>query len=511
MSTSSRPNRFSRSVGLRSLLPQAVFVGAEDIAVRTCCNSAAHCKPGDVFVPASSGAIDQHELVDEAIRRGAVAVVAERLLPVSVPQCLVEDTQRTYGQICQALVGHPSQRLLTIGIVGTYGKTTTSLFVAAMLKRQCGSVAYYTSLGCSDSEVCDRTSTRAPAARKLAQWMQKADRAGAPAAVLEMTPAMLHQKVAAGVEFDLLIVTGARPGQFRGSPSGRQFLELVDQATAQLKPHGIVLYNADDASAAAWAANSKCVSMSYGIDAAEHIRAKRLSRFGGEQQLLAIAGNILMPLTLKIPGDHVARAAMAAVATSYLLELPIPEAIAGIESLQTIPGRMQRLQQAVEVPLFVDAAETPDRIAVALHALRQHQFGPATAVVQLHNGLAPSLLSRLGEVLDKAAAKIVLTSSDLSAEATQRMAMDVLGGVRSPGRVQVIPDREAAIHWAVRNTDSGCILLGGCGAAPWLDREGKEVCDEAVAKRAVTERNVLVLSPQLAIFPPPSSSQQLTR
>ena len=116
MSTSSRPNGFSRIVGLRQLLPQGVFVGAEDIPVRRCCNMAEQCQPGDVFIPATTGSIDQHELVEEAIRRGAVAVVAERLLPVSVPQCLVEDAQSTYGEVCQALVGQPAQRMLTVGI-----------------------------------------------------------------------------------------------------------------------------------------------------------------------------------------------------------------------------------------------------------------------------------------------------------------------------------------------------------------------------------------------------------
>ncbi len=509
MSTSypHRDTSRSQTVRLRAFLPEAVFVGVEDIEVRRCKNRAELCQPGDVFIPQNTPASDEHDKVEEAIRRGAVAVVAERLLPVSVPQCLVENTHEAFGQVCQALVGNPSHHMLTIGIIGTYGKTTTALFVAAMLKRLSGSVAYYTSLGASDSTSCDRTATRPPAARKLANWLDSANQAGSAAAIVELTPAMLHHRAAAGIGFDLIIVTGMRPGQFRGSPSAGEFAKLLDLATENLKSHGMVLFNADDSHASAWAENSGVTTVSYGLDAAEHIRGKRLARYGAENQILAIAGNMIMPLTLKMPGDHVARAALAAVATSWLMELSVPEAIAGIESLEGIPGRMQRLSQAVEVPLYIDSGETPDRVAVALHSLKQHQLGPATVVMDISASLKSACRQRLGEVLDKGAQRVVLSAADLSPEAAQRVAMDVLGGFRAPGRVEVIPDRAAAIRWAVENTEHGCILLSGCGVSGWIDRSGDELTDERVAKLAVSKRNVLPPLPKLSIFPPPSSNQ----
>lgn len=504
MSTSFSNGVFSRNpLSLRGFLKEAVFVAAEDIMVRGCANRAELCQPGDVFIPQHSATGDEHDKVDEAIRRGAVGIVAERLLPVSIPQCLVEDTAQVYGQICQALAGNPTRRMLTIGVLGTHGKTTTSLFVAAMLKRLGGAVAYYTSLGASDSTSCDRTAVRAPAARKLAKWLEQSDQAGAPAAIMELTPAMIRNQAIAGVEFDLLIVTGMRPSQLGSGLNGRALGEMVGRVAQGMKGHGVILYNADDASAAQWAEASDFACVSYGIDAARDVRAKRLSRHGREQQLLVSAGNLLMPLTLKIPGDHVARAAMAAIATSWLLDFSVPEAIAGVESLESIPGRMQWLSQAVEVPVVIDQGELPDRVAVGLHAMRQHHFGPTTVVMDLSTRLDARWRQRLGEVLDRGAERIVLSASGLSAEAAQSVAMDLLGGVRRPGRVQVIPDRVAAIRWAVETTSTGCILLAGCGANPYLSRDGAAVCDEAVARAAVSDKNFSALStPVLSIFPP---------
>lgn len=489
-------------VSLRNFLSEAVFISADDIEVRRCSNVADQCQPGDVFIPKHTAGVDEHDQVELALSRGAVAVVADRLLPVSVPQCLVESTQDAFARVCQALAEEPSKRMLTIGVVGTHSKTTTTLFMASMLKKIGGSVAYYTSLGASDSTYCDREATRPPGAKKLANWLASADKAGTPAAIVELTPGMMQQEVAAGVEFDLLVVTGLRAPQTRGGVSVREQKSLLTKLSSQMKEHGAVLYNADDACAANWAEECDRTAISFGLDAAEHIRAKRLSRSGGEQQLLTTCGNLIMPMTLKMPGDHVARAALAAVATAWIFDFNVPEAIAGTEALTSIPGRMERVKQAIEVPVYVDAADTPDRLAIAAHALRVHKQAPATIVVDLSSRMESRWLQRLGEVLDRSTEKVVLSASELEPATAQALAMDVLGGVKAPGRVEIIPDRKAAIRWAIENTHQGSVLLAGKGEKSWCDREGDLTDDAAVAKDAITEKNS-VTCPALGIFPPP--------
>lgn len=503
MSTST-PGGACSKVSLRSLLREAVFVGAEDIHARRCVHKAEQCRVGDIYVPMLGSSSDGHDEVEDAVRRGASAVVAERLMPVSVPQCLVDSTPIAYGKICQALAGNPSQRMLTIGVVGTHGKTTTALFLSAMLKKLGGQVAYYTSLGASDSTSCDRTAVRPPATQKLAKWLKQADLAGAPAAVIELAPSMLQNHVTSGIEFDLLVVTGMRPSQLRGSQNLKNSQLSLEEVINQMKSHGMLLYNADDAYATRWASKASLPAIGYGLDASQNVRAKRLSRAGGEQQLLTVVGSMVMPLTLKMPGDHIARAALAGVAAGWMFDLPVAEAIAGVESLQSIPGRMQRVPQSVDVPLYIDAGETPDRVAIALHAMQKHQLGPTTAVVDVSSRLHPQWRGRLGEVLDLAASRVVLSASGCSASNAQSVIMDVLGGFRCPGRVQVIADRDAAIRWAVKNTEAGAILLSGCGSMPWMDANDELSSDEIVAKAALESKNYRPIAPILGIFPPTS-------
>ncbi len=148
---------------------------------------------------------------------------------------------------------------------------------------------------------------------------------------------------------------------------------------------------------------------------------------------------------------------------------------------------MQRVSTSVDVPVYIDAADTPDRLAVALNALRLHQLGSCTAVVDLSEADASAMAYTAGRRVGKSRGLgFVLTGSALSNDETRSSAMDVLGGLKSPGRHEVIANRAAAIRWAVHNTDQGCILLAGCGSEAWATgQEGLTTCDDSVARSAL--------------------------
>ncbi|MGY8768042.1 MAG: Mur ligase domain-containing protein, partial [Pirellulales bacterium] len=106
LSSSSKSSTLS-SVSLRDLFPEAQFMGAKNIQVRNYTSNSLRCLPGDVFVALVGSHHDGHDYVQDAIDKGASAIVAERSLPVSVPTCVVDNSREAFGKICQALAGNP--------------------------------------------------------------------------------------------------------------------------------------------------------------------------------------------------------------------------------------------------------------------------------------------------------------------------------------------------------------------------------------------------------------------
>src|SRR5205823_1512062 len=138
------PQRGIPSVSLRRLLPEARFVGCADWEVSGCTDDHRRLDPGQVFV-AVRGArpgYDGHAFVREALDRGAAGVVVEQpCAEAGRLQVVVPDALAAHARICQALAGDPSQRILTVGVTGSFGRTLGALMVRSILEaagRRCG-------------------------------------------------------------------------------------------------------------------------------------------------------------------------------------------------------------------------------------------------------------------------------------------------------------------------------------------------------------------------------------
>ena len=128
------PMTMSSGIPLLDVLPDAKPINADDFIVRSACGQWSECQIDDVFVAVVGSESDGHDFAADAVARGASAVIGERLMAVSGPQFLVDDSRLAFGQLCHALAGRPSKRMCTIGIAGCNGKTVTSHLVQSILK-----------------------------------------------------------------------------------------------------------------------------------------------------------------------------------------------------------------------------------------------------------------------------------------------------------------------------------------------------------------------------------------
>ena len=117
---------------IRALAPSEV-TGGRQVAIGDLAYDTRSVSTGALFFCVRGKRVDGHDLAWEAIERGAVAVVVERVLDVDVPQLVVPSTRESMAVAADVFFGEPTKELELAGVTGTNGKTTTTFLLRAIL------------------------------------------------------------------------------------------------------------------------------------------------------------------------------------------------------------------------------------------------------------------------------------------------------------------------------------------------------------------------------------------
>jgi UDP-N-acetylmuramyl tripeptide synthase len=149
---------------------------------------------------------------------------------------------------------------------------------------------------------------------------------------------------------------------------------------------------------------------------------------------------------------------------------------------------MQRVPVESDLAVYVDAADQPDRLAVALHSISKDGT-PVICVAEVPDAATPEQLAAYGKVLERSASFVILTQSRRSLRFGQKAIWQVLDGCERPAAIQIVPNRRAAIELAIRSSRQGdAVLLAGWGADHWTSHSNKESrCDLDVATDLLRE------------------------
>lgn len=448
-------------VDLSRVLPGArLLFGPADGILRLegCSTDWRACRPGDGFIALEETGRDRPEGAPCAVRRGAAVVVTERLLPLHVPQIVVDDARVAHARLCHALAGFPSRDLTTIAVAGSAGKTSVATLLAAIFAAD-GCKAVTLAAGDHDwkpSAAPGTARSDLPEAVQIAQRLAYARADGAHAAVVEVCDRWLAERHISGLELDAVVVTNLL-ADARGGLSLRQAVRQIEWLWAQLKPHGQVVLNADD---------HRCRRLSrpgryctFGQYAAAEVTAEVLERHSSEQTFLLSLDDEVAPVRTAIVGDsHVANclAAAAAARACGIGMLPI---VRGLEAVTSLPRRMERIECGQPFSVYLDAAASPPSLARAIRAVRQVSRG-RTLVVYAPSVRVPAAQRPLvGRILERTAHLAILTGAESRAGQASSALHDLLDGFERPQRACVIPSRRHAIDHALRLARPGDGIL----------------------------------------------------
>lgn len=481
--------RISR-VSLREFFPESHIFGSPDIRVTSCCDEARRCRPGDLYVAVSTAADDGHESVGEALRRGARAVLAERQLPVDAPVCVVPDSREAYGRLCQRLAGDPSGLMRTVGITGTNGKTTTAWLLDSIFRAAGVRNGLISSLARSDGTDREAAARTTPPARELADWLARMAGQECGTAVVEVSSRALAERRTAGVEFDVAVLTNVRRDHLDYHGSIFNYRRIKSRLFEHLKPDGAAVINADDPASKFVLRQLARPVLTIGIHTPAELTARVVERHPCEQTFLLTAGDETAAVQTRMFGDHHVYNCLSAAAVGLLMGLELTTIARGLEAVETVPGRLEPVVAGQPFGVYVDAARSPDALAVALRSLRQVSTGRVICVFGADAHGDPSQRPLLGRVVERMAHLGVITNDQPCGQQSLQIVHDILDGYDRAARAHVLPNRVEAIRWALSRARPGdAVLIAGRGRRPFPgDRQQHhELDDPMVARRWLRE------------------------
>jgi UDP-N-acetylmuramoyl-L-alanyl-D-glutamate--2,6-diaminopimelate ligase len=466
---------------LRELFPQAHLFLGDDVACSGCTSNLEEVQPGDLFVGMLSADGDSHEQAQDALAKGAVAVLSERVLPVEATQVVVDDSRIAMGHACHALAGHPSRKLPVIGVAGTHGKTTTSLLIASVLNTEHQGVAALTSLAHCDSVDAVPATETTPHANELAKYLASAVEHGCSHGVVELSNSGLAEQRAAGTELAVAVLTDLRHAHKEQHGSTANYRAITQRTFGLLREGGVAVLNADDPGSQSVLSNLNRPALTFGLHRQADVTAHVLERSLGEQTFYLEAGSDCVPVRTRMVGDHHLYNSLAAATVGLLYGLPLATIARGLEAVDSIPGRMERIDCGQDFGFFVDEASSHDSLAMCLKTARQVTNGRVICVTSAVSSDAAQR-ALIGRVLEKHAGVSVITSESAKAPKSLAFAHDVLDGFQRPGKAHVIPSRDKAIRWAMEEAREGdTVVVCGAGHRGW--KCGRRVTDDATFAR----------------------------
>ncbi len=470
-----------RGLLLSQMIPQGRWLDQGDIhdeiRISSCCVEPERCQPGDLFVALDQQPSAAQQAVDTAVRRGAGAVLGDRIFCQSVRQFLVEDSRSAYGQLCHALLDHPTQSMRTVGISGSHGKTITKHLLMGVFQAahcQAGAVG-----PCSPRSRSGTKDLRGPA--RLATMLAQLRGRGGTHAVIDASCKALRDQQFSGLGLDAAIVTNTGTHPFAGRTPSAHHRRTTEQLLQHLKPGGFAVLSADDPQNTELLSQLEIPVLTVGLQQPADLTATLLERHPSEQTFLLEAGDESYAVRTAIIGDEHVSHCLATAAVALGMGLAPADIVRGLESVQSVPGHLQRVECGQPFSVYVDRCYRPTDLARTLRTLRGVCSGRLFCLAGIDLRLPPPRRAAVGRILERFADRSVLTGTRLHRKLPMRTAHDVLDGFDRPAQAHLMPNRSRALCWILSQAAPGDVLLLA-GGRESLGPEEVVLQDEDVAR-----------------------------
>jgi len=426
--------------------------------------------PGNLFFALPGLRADGTSFIDEAVSRGAVAVVTQKLpghAQSKVTFIEVKDARATLARVAQRYYKFPDREMSVIGVTGTNGKTT----VTHLLKHFLNGDQKVGLIGTINYDLGARTvpSFRTtPESLDIYGMMAQMRDAGCKQAVMEVSSHGIDQQRVLGLQFSAAVFTNLT----RDHLDYHKSFEAYFAVKSRLFTGGtgaapkVAVVNLDDPYGANLSSTipAGVRTVTFGESPAALVRAENVQlNFKNSTFRLVWPGGT-MEIDSPLIGRYNVSNLLAAIATAWGLGRDPVVFLARLRAFGGVAGRMERIEEGQPFNVLVDYAHTDDALRNALGMLRAITPGRLFVVFGCGGNRdrtkRPLMVKAVQEFADFAFA----TADNPRSEALPQIFADMAGGVTAPDKISWTEDRRRAISLALDAAKAGdCLLIAGKG------------------------------------------------
>jgi len=430
-----------------------------------------------VFVCIRGAVKDGHDYITEVVEQGAAVVIVERevTLPPHTTVIKVNDTRQALAYMAAAYFGHPSDKLTTIAITGTKGKTTTCYMIKSILENTGRKTGLIGTIESIIGNVVIPANNTTPESYVVQETFAKMAEAGCEYVVMEASSQGLMLHRLDGFTFDYGVFTNLEPDHI-GENEHKDFEDYLSCKSKLFQQCKVGIINIDDMHANEILRGHTCKVETFGFSDVADIKATKVRLLHKPGYLgvgYQVEGLMNFDVEIDIPGKFSVYNSLSAIALCRHFDIDLDEMKKALDTVK-VKGRVELIPVSDKFTLMIDYAHNEMSLKSLLSTLKEYQPKRLICLFGCGGNRAKSRRYEMGEVSSNMADLTVVTSDNPRNEEPQEIINDILEGVKKgSGKYIEIIDRKEAIKYCIDHAVEGdVIVLAGKGHEDYQEIKG---------------------------------------
>lgn len=451
-------------------------IGIDSVEVKSLINHSAQVSPGALFVCIPGYKYDGHHYFQDAVDKGALAIITEKKLDTPITQVIVSNSRKSQALASQKFFDFPSNKLKLVGVTGTNGKTTISYLAQNILQEAGYNTGLIGTINYKYDNVVLPPKHTTPDAPELGHILHKMVENKVDAVVMEVSSHALELDRVTGCDFDVVVFSNISRDHFEFHKNFESYLRVKARlfanqcqwgSTPPEKRYAVV--NIDDVHSSYFlkvCETSNIFTFGFGENA--NVRAINYHLEKKKSSFELKVNDKLMQINLPIPGLFNIYNALAAIAIGLCFNIDLEVISKALAFFKGVPGRYEFIDCGQDFDVIVDFAHNPKALLNILSLKRSNNSAKKIVVFGCEGGKDRGKRSLMGSIAAHHANYSIITSDNIYAEKPVDIARDIEKGLLKEGKnssqYEIIVNRFKAIERALEIARPGdMVIVAGKG------------------------------------------------